>query len=219
MLCVKIGERNYIFYDNLNRAAEYIEHTLKQTDFTVQRHQYSLNSKAYYNIVAEKKGTVRPEEIMIVGAHYDSVLGSPGADDNASGVAALLALAHAVSPKSPARTIRFVAFVNEEPPFFWTREMGSYIYAQQCKNQEEKIIAMLSLETIGYYSDEPGSQHYLFLFPLKFFYPSEGNFIGFVSNLSSMQLLKKVIEIFRHNTQFPSEGGIFPLLHPRRVLV
>jgi hypothetical protein len=212
MLCVTIGERNYIFYKNLNSAADYIEQALIKTGISVQRHQYRLGDKTYYNIVAEKKGALHPEEIIIVGAHYDSVLGSPGANDNASGVAAVIALAQALSETVLARTIRFICFVNEEPPFFWTKDMGSYVYAQQCKERNENIIAMLSLETIGYYSKEPGSQHYFF--PPGFFYPSRGNFIGFVSNLSSRPVLKNVIEIYRRTTKFPSQGGVFPWFTP-----
>jgi hypothetical protein len=212
MLCVTIGERNYIFYNNLNSAADYIEQALIKMGVSVQRHQYSLSDKTYYNIVAEKKGALHPEEIIIVGAHYDSVLGSPGANDNASGVAAVIALAHAFSGTVLARTVRFICFVNEEPPFFWTKDMGSYVYAQQCKERNENIITMLSLETIGYYSDKPGSQHYFF--PLGYFYPSRGNFIGFVSNLSSRPVLKNVIEIYRRTTKFPSQGGVFPWFTP-----
>ena len=140
------------------------------------------------------------------------MLDSPGANDNGSGIAGVLSLAKAFSTKSPSRTIRFVAFVNEEPPFFWTKKMGSYVYAKRCKERKENIIAMMSLETIGCYSDKEKSQHY---FPLLgFFYPSQGNFIGFVSNLSSRKLLREVIGSFRRNTQFPSEGGAFPGITP-----
>jgi len=211
-LATKIGERNFERYDELNTAADYIEQSFWETGLSVQRQLYSIENKTYYNIEAEKKGLHQPDEIIVVGAHYDSVLGSPGANDNGSGIAGVLSLARAFSSKSPSRTIRFVAFTNEEPPFFWTKKMGSYVYAKRCKERKENIIAMLSLETIGYYSDEEKSQHYFPLF--GFFYPSQGNFIGFVSNLSSRKLLREVIGSFRRHTQFPSEGGAFPGITP-----
>lgn len=211
-LAVGIGERNFEHYDKLNAAADYIEQSFLKTGLPVERQAYNIKDKIYYNIEAEKKGLHQPDKIIIVGAHYDSVLGSPGANDNGSGIAGVLSLARAFSTKSPSRTIRFVAFANEEPPFFCTKKMGSYIYAKRCKERKENIIAMLSLETIGYYSDKEKSQHY---FPLLgFFYPSQGNFIGFVSNLSSRKLLREVILSFRRHTQFPSEGGAFPGFTP-----
>ena len=207
-LAVEIGERNFAHYDKLNAAADYIEQSFLKTGLSVNRQAYSIKDAIYYNIEAEKKGLDQPDKIIVVGAHYDSVQGSPGANDNGSGIAGILSLARAFSTKSPSRTIRFVAFSNEEPPFFWTKQMGSYVYAKQCKERNENVVAMLSLETIGYYSDNEKSQRH---FPLLgFFYPSKGNFIGFVSNLSSRKLLRKVVASFRRNKQFPSEGGAFP---------
>ena len=102
--------------------------------------------------------------------------------------------------------------MNEEPPFFKTNQMGSRAYAQRSKERGENIVAMLSLETIGYYSDTPGSQRYPF--PLGFFYPSTGNFIAFVSNLSSRALLHEVIASFRRHAEFPSESVAAPAFIP-----
>src|SRR5262245_39959598 len=126
--------------------------------------------------------------------HYDSVSGSPGANDNASGVAVLLELARIFKAENPARTLRIVAFVNEEPPYFQTAEMGSRIYARRSHERGENIVAMLSLETIGYYSDEQNSQRYPF--PFSWFYPTKGNFIGFVGNTSSRSLVRSSIRTF-----------------------
>jgi hypothetical protein len=98
--------------------------------------------------------------------------------------------------------------VNEEPPYFRSPKMGSVIYARQCRERNEKVIAMLSLETIGYYRDEWGSQKYPFPFGLM--YPSTGNFIGFVGNTSSRDLVLKVVSSFRRHVRFPSEGGALP---------
>lgn len=212
ILAIEIGERNFQRYDTLNATADYIEQSFLKTGLFVSRQKYSIKGSMYYNIEAEKKGLHHPDTIIIVGAHYDSVQGSPGANDNGSGVAGVLSLAQTFSTKRPSRTIRFVAFANEEPPFFQTKQMGSYVYAKRCKERKENIIAMLSLETIGYYSDKEKSQQHLPL--LGFLYPSQGNFIGFVSNLSSRKLLRKVVASFRQNKQFPSEGGAFPAFFP-----
>lgn len=212
VLTQHIGERNYVFIKNLDSAAAYLEKKLIQSGFSVHRQAYSIKEKTYYNIEAEKKGSIYPERIILIGAHYDSYICSPGADDNGSGSAALLALARAFSGSACAYTLRFVAFANEEPPWFWTKNMGSYVYAAGCRARAENIVAMLSLESLGYYSDVQGSQHYLF--PLQFFYPSQGNFIAFISNLSSFPLLKKAVGSFRLQARFPSEGGAFPWFIP-----
>jgi len=135
-----------------------------------------------------------------------------GANDNGSGIGAVLELARLFKEAKPARTLRFVAFVDEEPPFYRGDEMGSRYYAQRSKEQGENIVAMFSLETIGYYSECPGSQHYPF--PLNFFYPSTGNFIAFVSNLSSRALLHEAIARFRRHAEFPSEAAAAPAFLP-----
>src|SRR5262249_54340316 len=159
----------------------------------------------------------RPE-IIVIGAHYDSVFGSPGANDNGSGAAAVMALAPLFAgcekgqpaPQGMAdKTLRFVAFVNEEPPYFVSGEMGSLVYARRCKEHGDKISAMISLETIGYFSDAPKSQTY----PspgLGVFYPKVGNFIGFVSNVRSRALLRRVVMLFRKHAKIPSEGAALP---------
>src|SRR5574337_1450801 len=113
-------------------------------------------------------------------------MGSPGGNDNASGVAALLELSRLFAGITPAITVRFVAFVNEEPPFFFTRRQGSVIYAKAARTRRDSIRLMVSVETIGSYRDEPGSQRYPPLF--RFFYPSGANFIAFVSNFRSREI-------------------------------
>lgn len=207
-LAGNIGERNTLRYAALQRAAEYITDNLEALGLRVREHSYQAYDMKVANIVAELSGTVRPEEIVIVGAHYDTQPGSPGADDNASGVAALLELARLLRDAKPGRTIRFVAFVNEEYPFFQTELMGSRVYAAEAKKRGEKISAMLSLESIGYYSETAGSQKYPF--PFSLIYPDTGNFIGFVGNIRGGSLLRRSVATFRKATRFPSEGVISP---------
>jgi Zn-dependent M28 family amino/carboxypeptidase len=206
-LAETIGERNTQRYAELRRAADYIEKQLSVAG-AVTRHTYTGSGKACDNLEVEIRGSSSPDEIVIVGGHYDSVLGCAGANDNASGTAGVLALARILAKSAPARTLRFVAFVNEEPPHFRTPEMGSRVYARRCRERNENIVAMLSLETIGCFSDAEASQHYPP--PLGMFYPSTGNFIAFVGNLGSGSLVRRCVRRFRERAAFPSEGAAVP---------
>ncbi len=208
-LADEIGQRNFLHYKELTAARNFIETSLTKAGYKTHRQEYEAEGQTFCNIEAEKTGTKYPEQIIIVGAHYDSAYGTAGANDNASGVAATLALARYFADKESARTLRFVLFVNEEPPFYHTDQMGSAVYAKSCRTKSDNIIAMLSLETIGYYTDKPNSQSYPF--PFSLVYPSTGNFISFLSNFGpSRQLLYSTITSFRKNCMFPSEGGAIP---------
>jgi hypothetical protein len=210
-LAGEIGERNMWHYAQLNAAADFIENSFSRGGLRPRRDSYDLRGQACHNIEAEIPGA-RPE-ILLIGAHYDSVFGSPGANDNSSGVAAMLALARRFAGKKAEHTLRFVAFVNEEPPYFLGDQMGSFIYAGRCKARGDKISAMISLETIGYFSDAPHSQTY----PapgLGVFYPKVGNFIGFVGNVGSRALLRRVVALFRKHAGIPSEGAALPAFIP-----
>lgn len=202
-----IGERNLWRYQALGDTAEHIFDTLGSYGYAPAKQEFRVGGKRVKNIEALLPG-VRANSSVVIGAHYDTVRGSPGANDNASGVAALLELARLLKEFRPKREIRLVAFVNEEQPFFATEGMGSWRYAKRCASRGESVSAMLSLETIGYYSDQPGSQHYPF--PFGLFYPSRGNFIAFVGNLRSGMLVRKVVESFRRNADFPSEAVAAP---------
>lgn len=209
-----IGKRNVITrYEALCAAADTIERSLTKVGYQVRRQGYEINwlkGRPCYNLEVEIRGTIYPDEIVVIGAHYDSMEDTPGANDNASGVAALLALARAFAGSRPERTLRFVAFVNEEPPFFWTRNMGSLVYARQCRARNERIIAMLSLETLGYYSDEPGSQRY----PIPLLgriYPTTGNFVGFIGNIGSRSLVRTAVKSFRRAALCPAEAAFLPV--------
>jgi len=136
------------------------------------------------------------------------VPGSPGADDNASGVAALLAIARRFAGQTMRRTLRQVAFTNEEPPYFTTEQMGSWIYAKRCHERREPVVAMLSIEAVGYYSDAPRSQHYPAM--LESIYPATANFIAFASNLGSRALLERCTNVFRRHASIRCEAGALP---------
>jgi len=210
-LAGEIGERNMQRYPQLTAAADFIEASFSRAGLQPRRDTYELQGRACHNIETEIRGA-RPE-IVVIGAHYDSVFGSPGANDNASGVAALLALARRFAGKPTGQTLRFVAFVNEEPFFFQTEQMGSFVYASRCKARGDQISGMISLETIGYFSDAPRSQ----IYPspgLSLFYPTRGNFIGFVGNVGSRALLRRTISLFRQQAKLPSEGAALPSFIP-----
>lgn len=207
-LAGEIGERNVFQPRRLQAAADYIEAELAQTGRSVARQSFEARGELCHNLEIEIPGASRPDELLVIGAHYDSVAGSPGADDNASGVAALLVLAKAFATQPAARTLRFVAFANEEPPFFMTEEMGSLVYARRCRQRGESVVLMLSLESLGYYSERPRSQRYPF--PLGLFYPSRGVFIGFVGRTTDARWVRRCVELFRKHAPFPSEGGALP---------
>jgi hypothetical protein len=207
-LAGRIGERNVWRPRELAAAASYIQDRLCGPGRDVAPQEYDGHGARVRNIEASQPGIGAAGEIVVVGAHYDSVMGSPGANDNGSGVAALIEIAASLAQRRTRRTLRFVAFVNEEPPFFRTERMGSRVYAARCRRRNERVVAMLSLETIGFYADVPGSQHYPF--PFGLLYPATGNFIGFVGNLASRSLLHQTLGCFRDRAAFPSEGVAAP---------
>ncbi len=207
-LAVEIGDRSLANYKKLLEAAAFIERSLTGAGYQVGRQIYEVKGRDTVNLDAEIRGSTAPKEIVLIGAHYDSVAGTTGADDNASGTAGLLALARAFAGKHLDRTLRFVAFTNEEPPYFQEEEMGSLHYARRCKERGEQITAMLSLETIGYYSDADESQHYPP--PLGLLYPSTGDFIAFIGNRGSERLTRQVTATFRKHAKFPSQWGAMP---------
>ena len=212
VLCKNPAGRNYIEKQGLESARKYISDRLQASGYPVRFQEYSLAGDVFANVEVQLTGTIHPEQIILVGAHYDAVPGAPGANDNGTGIAALLELADRFSNKSYPRTLRFIAFVNEEPPNFMTGAMGSYVYAKSVAGRKENIVAMFSLETIGYFRDGPGTQHYPP--PFNLFYPDTGNFIAFVGNLRSRSLVTRAIRLFREHATFPSEGIAAPAFIP-----
>ena len=207
-LAGRIGERNYRRPAALDSAATYIATTFRALGYEVAEQPFTAGGQPFRNLEVTIRGRIRPEEIVVVGGHYDSVVGTPGADDNASGVAAVLELARLLRDAAPERTVRLVAFVNEEPPFFLSEDMGSRVYARAAKQRGDRVVAMISLETIGYYTTEPRSQRYPP--PIGLAYPDRGDFIGFVGNVSSRSLVRQAVAAFRQAVRIPSEGVAAP---------
>ena len=203
VLAKEIGPRGVFVPDKLNAAADYIRGFWEKAGYQVAAQTFRVQDIACHNLTVEIPGKSKPDEIVVVGAHYDTVSWSPGANDNGSAVAALLELSRLFSTKSTGRTVRFVAFANEEPPFFKTGSMGSLVYAKECRERKENIVAMVCLETIGYYQDERKTQKYPF--PLSFFYPDKGNFVAVVGNLRSKPLVRSFTRNFMEESDFPVE--------------
>ena len=207
-LSSQLGEKNLAHPAQLDAAAIYIQNSLQTNGYAVVEHSYVVAGRQVKNLEVVLDGSDTNAGQIVIGAHYDTARGAPGANDNGSGVAAILELARQFQGEKTQRTIRFVLFVNEEPPYFQTGDMGSLVYARELRRNHVQISAMLALETIGYYSDQPGSQKYPPV--LSFFYPNKGNFIGFVGDPESRDLVRRAVRQFRESTKFPSEGIAAP---------
>jgi len=201
-----IGERNTTRPSRLRAAADWIEAELAAVGYAPVRQTYVVDGVPCANLAAQRDGD---ERIVLLGAHYDSVEGSPGANDNASGVAAGLALARAFAARTTARTLRFVFFVNEEPPWYRTDDMGSVRYARACRARGERFEAVIAMDTIGYFTDEADSQDYP-VRGLHLAYGSKGNYLGFVGNVASSELVRRAIGAFRARARIPSHGVALP---------
>jgi peptidase M28-like protein len=205
-------EHNIHRYDELEKSARYIETTLTTYGYSTGRQEFVADRRTVRNIdvVIEPRADIVNPEVIVVGAHYDSGVGTPGANDNGSGVAAVIELARLLRDRAGTgtRRIRLVLFVNEEPPYFKTEDMGSLHYARALKQRNERVVAMYSLETIGFYSIEPGSQRYPA--PFNLIFPDRGDFVAFVGTPYARTLIWETIRSFRSHTAFPSIGGVAP---------
>jgi Peptidase family M28 len=207
-------EHNVRHYEELEKVARYIETSLEAYGYAVGRQVFTVEGRSVRNIDAAIEASLSDPDVVVVGAHYDSVQGSPGANDNATGVAAVLALARLLADGrgKVGKRIRLVFFVNEEPPYFRTEAMGSLQYARALAARKERVVAMYSLETLGFYSSEPGSQRYPAPFAMMF--PDRADFVAFVGLLNSRPLLQQTMRSFRAHTSFPSIGGVAPGIIP-----
>jgi hypothetical protein len=209
-------EHNIHRYDALEAAAQYIVATLGAVGYSVGRQEFVVDHQLVRNIdaVIEPRADIIDPDVIVVGAHYDSAPGTPGANDNGSGAAAVLELARLLRDLNgtTGKRIRLVLFVNEEPPYFKSEDMGSLRYARALAERRERVVGMMSLETIGYYTSAPGSQKYPALFNLLF--PDRGDFVAFVGTPSARALVWDTIRSFRSHTAFPSIGGVAPASVP-----
>jgi hypothetical protein len=210
-------EHNVAHYRQLEQTARYIEKALAGYGYAIKRQEFAGEAGPVRNLevsIPDAKGNSRPSKVVVVGAHYDSATGSPGANDNASGTAAVIELAGLLKNARLADgyELKLVLYVNEELPYFKSRQMGSWVHAQDLHARGQQVAGMLSLETMGYYSDVKGSQHYPSA--LSSVYPDRGNFIGFVGDLGSRALVHRVITSFRRHASFPSEGIAAPAAIP-----
>ncbi len=206
VLAGEIGVRSYLDTKSLDRAADYIAGRLSGAGLRLREQRFSYRGSEYRNLVAESEGSAASEEAIVVGAHYDTVLGCPGADDNASGVAGLLEIARLARALGPTRLpLRLVAFSLEEPPVFRRHDMGSYVYAKSLRDEGLRLRGMISLEMIGFYRDGRGSQYYPFP-GFKWIYPDTGNFIAFVGNIASKGFTKEVRDRYRAYSKVPVES-------------
>lgn len=203
---------NLFHFQELEAAARYIERELSSLGYRPVAQVFEVEGKSVRNIEAtiEPADSADSRGTVVLGAHYDSFGDAPGANDNGTGVAALLELAGLLADLRGRSdvTLRLVFFVNEEPPFFKTKDMGSLHYARLLAERRERVIGMISLETLGAFYDAPGTQRYPAPFGLM--YPSEANFIAFVATLESRALLHAMIHSFRSHTAFPTVGGVAP---------
>ncbi|MBI5695262.1 MAG: M28 family peptidase [Nitrospirae bacterium] len=211
MLSEKLPPRDWSHPANLDKAAEYIHDELYKAGGAVSYQPYKADGKDYRNVIAsfgpDTKGRI------VVGANYDAAEGTPGADDNASGVAGLIELAYILGKTPPHMRVDLVAYSLEEPPYFGTPDMGSAIHAQSLRKQEVPVRLMVSLEMLGYYSDEPGSQDYPALL-LKMFYPSRGNFILVVGKFGQGEAIRDVKKAMQSASAVPVFSIRAPLVVP-----
>lgn len=186
----------------LDGAARWVTSELDAAGLEVSEQAFDLFEGTFRNVVGVLPGTDPEAPILLLGAHYDAYGEFPGADDNASGVAALIELARTLPPGRPERTIHFVAFTNEEPPFFAGPDMGSERYAQHLEERGVDVDLMVSIEMVGYFSDEPGSQRY----PVRAFrlaYPSRGDFIAVVGDPGASPGIRRVKRAMRAADAIP----------------
>lgn len=204
-LSVRIGSRSFYEYDKLTEAENYIKEVLGKTGCAYSLQSYDYKGKTFKNIIVTLSGQGGADGSVIIGAHYDTVFGTPGADDNASAVAVLLELCRLLKDHRPLRTLRFVFFTLEEPPLFRSRHQGSYVYASHLKETNETVDAMLCLEMVGYFDDREGGQ----AFPvpgMSLLYSSTPDFISVVGNLQSRALVERVRDSIKRGSTIPVEG-------------
>ncbi|MGB5874970.1 MAG: M28 family peptidase [Bacteroidota bacterium] len=189
LMAERFAPRDYKHADNLDSVAAYIRGEFERTGGRVSEQAYEVGGNTYRNVILQLGPDT--EERIVVGAHYDAAREFSGADDNASGTAGLIELAHLLDNTTLPMTVELVAYTLEEPPFFRTDKMGSVLHAKSLQERGISVRMMISVEMIGYFSDEESSQHYPSSF-LSLFYPTEGNFIVVIGDLGSLSDVRRV---------------------------
>jgi hypothetical protein len=203
-----IGPRNPAHYASLTQAAEWISERWRSQGYEVRAQAFPVEGKECANLEIEIPGRRIPSEIVIVSAQYDTWPESPGANNNASGMAVLLKLSDMLKDYEPDRTLRLVAFVTQEPPYDNTESMGSMRYARRSRERGEKIRVMLSMDAIGIYKQARGTQN--IPFPFSLFYPDRGNFLAFIADLGTRPYVIEATRGFKKGSSFPIEAASVP---------
>jgi Zn-dependent M28 family amino/carboxypeptidase len=203
--------RSYSNTKNLDRCAEYILGHFQKAGAETSIQKFTVRGKEYQNVIGRFGGET--DERIVIGAHYDTYINTPGADDNASGVAGLIELAYLTGKEKVKPGIEFVAYASEEPPFFGTENMGSAHHARLLHDRKVKVKCMIALEMIGYFSSEPGSQSYP-IPVLKVFYPTKGNFIVIVGRFDQRKIVRKIKGLMKGATDMPVYSINAPLIVP-----
>jgi len=203
-----LGPRNPVHYASLTAAKNWIINRWESIGYEVNEQTFLVEGKECSNLEIVLPGSQRSSEIVILSAQYDTWPDSPGANNNASGMAVLLKLSEMLKNYQPDRTLRLVAFTTQEPPYDNTESMGSLRYAQRSKELGEDIRVILSMDAIGIYRHEPGTQK--LPFPFSLFYPDRGDFLGFIANLKTRPYVVEATRGFRKGSSFPIRGGGVP---------
>lgn len=214
-LAGEIGPRGMFRPHALRAAAEYIRGEMQRMGYAVTAEPVIASGRVSHNLIAERPGTEPDGGIWLAAAHYDTVASTPGADDNASAVAALLEMARDFTERAPRDTMRFAAFTNEEFPHFASSAQGAMVHAAGCRDRRERIRLMASLEMLGYYNPEPGSQRYPL--GLSACYPDTGDFLALIGLLRHGRALRRLVAAFREATNFPCEYLATPFWLPALV--
>ncbi len=212
MLAGEIGERNIKRPEGLINAAHYISRQWQAMGYQIHTQGYHAHDIPCANLEITQRGISNPERVIVVAAHYDTIGGCPGANDNGSGLAVMIEMARAMRTLRLESTVRFVALVNEEPPFFGTEHMGSWIYAHQASRRGDDIQLAVILDTLGYYNHQPSSQLYPPLFGMA--YPDRGDFVAFISNLRASRKASHFASAFGRSQKLPYQKVVAPQIIP-----
>lgn len=211
-----IGPRCLLKPKTIEATLGYIVGQWSEMGYSISREEYDALGRRATNLIVEKQGTKRPGEIVLLGAHYDTVFSTPGADDNASAVAVMLEVSRLLRGFHGRRTIRYVAFACEEPPYFQLDGMGSQYHARQSRMRGDNILGMLCLEMVGYFTSEANSQKVPPLIPkwMRWFFPRRGDFLAAVGNMASWKLCWRFRRGFKQGTR---SMPLFSICLPEKI--